>query len=54
MWQGVTEGVERFLKGLFTWVSEKGFVLFPSILLTLSGFGLLAVCTVDSTQLVGY
>lgn len=32
VWGGVTEGVKRFLKDVFTRVSEKGFVLLPSLL----------------------
>ena len=34
MYERVTEGVKRFLKDLFTWVSEKGFVLLPCLPLT--------------------
>lgn len=32
VWGGVAEGVKRFLKDVFTRVSEKGFVLLPSLL----------------------
>lgn len=33
---GATEGVKRFLKASFTWVSEIGFVLLPCLPLTFS------------------
>lgn len=34
--RGASEGIKSFLKALFTWVSEKRFVLLPCLPLTFS------------------